>query len=217
MQQITFLFENNSYNHNEFIVTKANQFALTTMQEWPNKTWGVMPYKNTLILRGPKSSGKTYMAKKWALLSQAHFIKSAHELTENILNHYKAFVIEDIERKWYEEKLLHHFNAINEQGKYLLMTTSDLPVFKLPDLESRIKALNIIDIHEPDDEMMSLLIFKLFSNYSITIDKDIIHYLMKNLAREFPEIIKAVQKINDYSAEQKKKITIQLVKNALDT
>lgn len=217
MQQITFLFENNSYNHDEFIVTKANQLALTTMQEWPNQTWGVSPYKNTLILRGPKSSGKTYMAKKWAALSQAHFIKSAHELTENILDHYRAFVIEDIERKWHEEKLLHHFNAINEQGKYLLITTSNLPVFKLPDLESRIKALNIVDIHEPDDEMMSLLIFKLFSNYSITIDKDIIHYLMKNLAREFPEIIKAVQKINDYSAEQKKKITIQLVKHALDT
>ncbi len=217
MQQITFLFENNSYNHDEFIITKANQLALNTIQEWPNQTWGVSPYKSTLILRGPKSSGKTYMAKKWALLSQAHFIRSAHELTENILDHYRAFIIEDIERKWNEEKLLHHFNAINEQGKYLLITTNNLPIFKLPDLESRIKALNIVDIHEPDDEMMSLLIFKLFSNYSITIDKDIIHYLMKNLAREFPEIIKAVQKINDYSAEHKKKITTQLVKHALDT
>ena len=60
-----------------------------------------------------------------------------------------------------------------------------------------------------------MLIFKLFSNFSVVVNKEVISYLINILPREFPEIINAVQKINDYAIEHKRKITVPLVKLAL--
>ena len=215
MQQIAFsLNSSDAYDLNEYIISSSNKEAYDTLQNWP-KNWGIRPYEKTLILQGTKSSGKTFLSKKWAEKSGALFIKKTHELTENILEHYNAFIIEDFDSSWSEEKLLHHFNMIHENGKYLLITTTNLPETKLPDLDSRIKSCNKINIGMPDDELIKMLIFKLFSNYSIIISNEVIAYLLKNLPREFPEIIKSVEELNNFALEHKRKITIPLVKEVL--
>ncbi len=218
MHQITFSFDSSdSYDPSEFIESSSNSIVFKTLTTWPSMTWGVEPYAKTLILRGPKSSGKTYLAKKWSLNSNALFLKKAHQLTDAILSHHQAFVIDALDESWDEEKVLHHFNAIAENSKYLLITTTQVPKFMLPDLASRINATNILDIGFPDDNLVSMLIFKLFSNFSVVVDKEVISYLIKVLPREFPEIIIAVQKINDHAIEHKRKITVPLVKLALNT
>ena len=114
-------------------------------------------------------------------------------------------------------QVLHQFNSIHESNKYLLITTTQVPKLTLPDLASRINATNILDIDFPDDNLVSMLIFKLFSNFSVVVNKEVISYLINILPREFPEIIIAVQKINDYAIEHKRKITVPLVKLALNT
>ena len=218
MHQITFSFDSNDrYDPSEFIESSSNHLALKTLTSWPPETWGVEPYAKTLILRGPKSSGKTYLAKKWSLSSGALFLKKAHQLTEALLSHHKTFVIDGFDNSWNEEKVLHQFNSIHESNKYLLITTTQVPKLTLPDLASRINATNILDIDFPDDNLVSMLIFKLFSNFSVVVNKEVISYLINILPREFPEIIHAVQKINDYAIEHKRKITVPLVKLALYT
>jgi len=216
MQQIAFsLSSSDVYDLNEYIVSSSNKEAYNALHEWPAGLWGIRPYEKTMILQGTKSSGKTFLAKKWAEKSGALFIKKTHELTENILEHHEAFIIEDFDSSWNEEKLLHHFNIIHESGKYLLITTTNLPEIKLPDLSSRIKSCNKINIGMPDDELMKMLIFKLFSNYSIIIGNDVIGYLLKTLPREFPEIIKSVDALNSFALEHKRKITIPMAKEVL--
>ncbi len=218
MHQITFSFDSNDrYEPSEFIESSSNHLALKTLTTWPPQAWGVAPYAKTLILRGPKSSGKTYLAKKWSLHSGALFLKKAHQLTEALLSHHTTFVIDGFDSSWNEEKVLHQFNSIHESNKYLLITTTQIPKITLPDLASRINATNILDIDFPDDNLLSMLIFKLFSNFSVVVNKEVISYLINILPREFPEIIHAVQKINDYAIEHKRKITVPLVKLALNT
>ena len=218
MQQITFSFDSSDHHDpSEFIESSSNHLALKTLIACPPEAWGVAPYAKTLILRGPKSSGKSYLAKKWSLNSGALFLKKAHQLTESLLAHHTTFVIDGFDSSWNEEKVLHQFNSIHESNKYLLITTTQIPKLILPDLASRIKATNIVDIDFPDDTLISMLIFKLFSNFSVVVDKEVINYLVTILPREFPEIIIAVQKINDYAIEHKRKITVPLVKLALNT
>lgn len=216
MHQTAFSFKTeDSYNQNEFIVSSSNVVAHNLINSWPN-SWGVNPYQKALILKGPKSSGKTFLAKKWIVKSKAIILQKNHELTEETLINHPAFIIEDFDSSWHEERVFHYFNAINEGGKYLLITVAVIPDIKLPDLKSRINALNIVNIDMPDDQMIEILIFKLFSHYSIVINSEIINFLIKILPRDCAEIIKSVQMINDYALGHKHKITIPLIKKALN-
>lgn len=215
MQQTAFSFcNNNTYNQNEYITSSSNSLAYNTIINWP-QNWGVAPYLKTLILKGAQYSGKTFLAKKWASRSGALFIKQQHELTENLLFHHQAFVIDGFNDSWQKEKILHHFNTIHENDKFLLITTTKIPNIELPDLASRINASNVININMPDDELLQMLIFKLFSNFSVVISSEVVSYLIKVLPREFPQIVNSVEKINQYALQQKRKITIPLVKSVI--
>lgn len=215
MQQIAFpLGSSDAYDSSEYIKSSSNSLAYKTISSWPIN-WGVEPYSKTLIIQGPKSSGKTFLAKKWAVQSGALFIKKIHALTENMLTDHQAFIIDGFDSTWDEEKALHHFNTIHENGKYLLINSTRIPKIKLPDLASRIKSSNRIDIGMPDDELMQMLIFKLFSNYSIVISSEVINYLINILPREFSKIITSVKDINKFALQHKRKITVPLVKQAL--
>jgi chromosomal replication initiation ATPase DnaA len=216
MQQKAFSFtSSDAYDPGEFIESSSNLLAYKTINNWPN-IWGVAPYPKALIIQGPKASGKTFLAKKWAAKSNALFIKKMHEMSESIIDHHNAFIIEDFDSSWNEEKLFHTFNLIAENNKYLLITCGVFPKVMLPDLASRLKSVNHINIEHPDDEMMEMLIFKLFSNYAVVINIEVVRFLIKVLPREFPAIIDAVKNINDFAMENKRKITIPLVKSALN-
>ncbi|PCJ29568.1 MAG: hypothetical protein COA94_00770 [Rickettsiales bacterium] len=235
MNQTTFPFSSgNDYDPNEYIESSSNKAAYNALMHWPEFA-GVEPYARVLIIEGAKSSGKTFLARRWAAKSGALFIKKMHELTENIIANHSAFIIDDFDESWEEEKLLHHFNIIHEHSKYLLITTrklheaslretslrerslheASLPEIKLPDLSSRLNASNKISIELPDDELLKILIFKLFSNRSVVIGADVVEYLIKNLAREFQVIINSAEAINKFALENKRKITIPLVKQVL--
>lgn len=216
MQQIAFSFtSSDAYDSDEFIESSSNLLACRAINNWPD-SWGVEPYPKALIIQGPKASGKTFLAKKWAKNTDALFIKKMHEITENILSEHHAFIMEDFDSSWNEEKFLHIFNLLSENQKYLLVTSQALPEIKLPDLSSRIKSVNLINIQQPDDDMMQMLIFKLFSNYSVVISSEVVNFLIKVLPREFPAIVESVRIINDFALENKRKITIPIVKQSLE-
>ena len=216
MQQIAFSFTgSDAYDSDEFIESNSNSLACSAIDNWQDY-WGVEPYPRALIIQGPKVSGKTFLAKRWAKNADALFIKKMHEITENILSEHQSFVVEDFDSSWNEEKFLHIFNLLSENQKYLLVTCRMLPEIKLPDLSSRMKSVNLINILQPDDKMMQMLIFKLFSNYSVVISNEVVNFLIKVLPREFPAIVESVNTINDFALENKRKITIPIVKQALE-
>ena len=164
MQQIIFPFvTTDSYHQEEFIDSISNHEVYNKIKGW-EKSWGTPPYEFSLLIYGAKSSGKTYLTKIWQNLSGAFIIKHDNIVHEDSLNDYQAFIIENIEN-WSEEAILHYFNLINEKQKYLLMTTSNLDLnFKLQDLLSRINSILRLEIKSPDDELIRILLFKLFSN-----------------------------------------------------
>jgi chromosomal replication initiation ATPase DnaA len=216
MQQIAFAFNdyNNFYNLNEYITSSSNSLAYRTIINWPIN-WGVVPYTKTLILKGARSSGKTFLAKKWASKTKALFVTPQSRLTDRVLSYYQAFIIDGFDNSWSEEHFLHYFNWIHENNKFLLITITHTPHIHLPDLDSRIKASNIVNINTPDDELIKMLIFKLFSNYSVSINFTVINYLIKVLPRDCLQIEQSVKRINYYALQRKSKVTIPLIKQVL--
>ncbi len=67
-----------------------------------------------------------------------------------------------------------------------------------------------------DDELMRILIFKQFSNFSIVISEEVINYLVKILPREVPKILSIISEINQNSLISKRKITIPFIKQILE-
>jgi len=216
MEQIIFPLSNLDFYHpEEFINSISNQKVYDKIKGW-KKSWGTLPYQFSLLIYGPKSSGKTYITKIWQNLSGATVLKNNHIFNGSIINHYQTFIIEDIEN-WLEEDVLHYFNLINERQKYLLITTSNLDInFKLKDLSSRIKSIMRLELKEPDDELMKILLFKIFSNNSIQVSRMIMDFLLVNLPRQFNQIIDSIERINQFALKTKRKITIKLIKQVLD-
>lgn len=215
MQQTVLSFKQEaSDDFNNFIVSSSNSLAYKHINDWP-EDFGLLPYSKTLIIRGPKSSGKSFLAKLWANKTEALFIKKNHELTNSILAHHQAFVIDGFDKNWNEEDILHYFNIIHENGKYLLITLTTMPEIKLADLTSRMNSVNKVDILMLDDDLMKILIFKKFSDFSIMVSDEVINYLVKILPREFPKILSSIEMLNQISLEQKRKITVPLVKESL--
>lgn len=216
MEQITFSLTNKSSDHfDDFIESSSNKLAYKYINDWPNN-FGVLPYSKVLIIKGPKSSGKSFLANLWAKKTDALFLKKNYEVTSSILEYHQAFIIDGFDSSWREEDILHYFNILHENNKYLLITLTKMPDIKLADLSSRINSVNKIDISMIDDELMKILIFKQFSNFSIVINDDVINYLVKVLPREFPKILSVIKDINQNALQNKKRITIPFIKGVLE-
>ena len=85
----------------------------------------------------------------------------------------------------------------------------------LPDLKSRLVSTLSVRIKQPDDNLLSLLLVKLFSDKQILIDKKIIKFIVNRSERSFENLQKIVEKIDKKSLLKKKKININLVKEII--
>ena len=216
MQQLTIPFSaTTSYHLDEFIVSSSNHYAYTIIQQWPNN-WGVLPYPFCILLYGPKSSGKTHITKIWQQTANAFTLSRDDALSPLLLELYDAFIIEDIELNWLSQDILHYINFFNENKKYLLITTSNsLNNFTLHDLTSRINSILKLTIAQPDDQLMQILIFKYFSNYSINLSEQVLNFLLAHLPREFDQMIYLLTKVNSFALEHRRNITVPLIKEVI--
>jgi chromosomal replication initiation ATPase DnaA len=201
MQQSILNFKyNEEYKTEDFIVSQSNQVAFDILYNF-QKNCGMLPYPYTILINGPKGSGKTHLAHIWQAIS-----------IENI-------TVENIDAIVDEEDLLHIFNSCNENKKFLLLTSS-LPTnqirFKLPDLDSRIKSIMEVKIYEPDDYLVKMILFKHFSKRSIKIEDNVMNYLESRLPRNFNEINLQINLLDDASLRHKKDITIPFIKKTLN-
>lgn len=204
------------YKIDDFIVSLSNKEAFEAITNWPSGFWGVEPNKFTLLLSGPRSSGKTFLTKIWQRTSNAYLISPNEQLTSKILSENSAFIIDELSDVADEKELLHCFNLINEHNKYLLVTSSlPIPIFKLNDLASRFNALLKITINHPDDELVKILLFKNFSSLSIIVSPKILKFLASNLPRQFDKIFDITNKINQVALSSNRKITIPLIRKVI--
>ena len=206
----------NPYHPDDFILSNSNKDAYNLINLW-SLNWGHKPYPGSVLLYGPKSSGKTYLTKIWQELSGAYLLPNNQLVQGELVNQHKAFIIEDIEN-WPENNILSYFNLINESSKHLLMTTANFSnKFKLGDIQSRINSIFRLEVGAPDDELIKALIFKLFSINSLKISDQVLNFLLLNMPRQFNEIINLIEKINQFSLIYKRRVTVSLIKEVINS
>ena len=194
----------------EYFITTSNRPAYEAMFL---ERIGILPYINFLIIEGGRFSGKTslsdlYMSSKDCVL--------ACNLSDVLDKMGASYVIDDCD-KWQENDLFHAINFCYEQKASLLLFAALSWKPSLPDLSSRINSIKQVDIQDPDDEMLEIVIASEFSKRSIAVNKEIISYLKMRVPRNFARIKEVIKGIDEFCLESKKNITIKTLSNFLSS
>ena len=202
----------------DFLPSKPNEEAIAWIGSWPDWKGG-----HCLILYGPQGCGKTHLCHVWQKMTGAQVIKFSDLHSFDFTNSEEFLIIiedvlNDLDKNGNQEKLLHIYNWVKEEGGYLLLTSTKHPKkweTDLADLSSRMLAANAVKIKHPDDELLKAIIVKQFADRQVKISEKVVNYIMKNTERSFSAIRALVSKIDEISMAEKKKITTAIVKKAL--
>lgn len=198
------LFNNKhvDYNQKNYIVLNENKEIYNLISN--DISW------RSIILFGPKGSGKTHLAHIWQSINNAIFIQVNNFISD--IRYSDAFILEDIENIKNEEILLHCYNYIKENNKRLLMTSSISPKelnLKLKDLKSRLLSTINIKILPPSEELLKVMLIKRFSDKQFKIDLKVINYILARIERSFCSVANMIEKIDNESVRGK--ITIPFI------
>ena len=213
--QLFIKFENiKDYKKENFFVSTSNLEAFEILNNWPK--W----IKKFINLYGEKYSGKSHLAKIFESKSTCLNI-SEKNFTEEILIKFKtkqSLIIEDYQNNISENLLYSLINIVEQENKYLLIT-SEKPInefnYKLNDLVSRLNNFLYIKLGAPDDELIYALIVKNFSDRQITIDKKLIDYIIKRIDRSYESIFIFISKVDQLSLQKGKPINLEVIKKVL--
>ena len=218
MKDLNQLILNFDYDQNfkdqDFYVSQSNEFAFKLLNSWPK--WD----KNFVNLIGEKFSGKTHLIN--IFLDKFKGIKiEANEIDNEFLKNIKVFeniIIENFNDKIDENILFTLLNIIDQDNKYLILTSTKPIVehtFRLVDLNSRSKNFLLSNIDNPGDDLMFALILKNLSDRQISIDKKLIDFIIKRIDRSYSKIFDFIYKIDEISLKRKKPIDFKIIKEAL--
>jgi chromosomal replication initiation ATPase DnaA len=85
----------------------------------------------------------------------------------------------------------------------------------LPDLKSRILASPAVALASPDDQLMAVVLTKLFSDRQIFVPQDVMQFILTRIERSFAALRSVVDDIDRAALAQKRPVTIPLVKEVL--
>tara|TARA_B100000787_G_scaffold169703_1_gene161856 strand:+ start:2258 stop:2932 length:675 start_codon:yes stop_codon:yes gene_type:complete len=210
---LKFDYEQN-FKDQDFYVSQSNKYSFKLLNSWPK--WE----KNFINLIGEKFSGKTHLIN--IFLKKFKGIKiSASQIKNQLLQEIKVYeniIIEDLDEAVDENLLFTLLNIIEQDNKYLIVTTKKPIVdisFKLDDLNSRSKNFLLSSIEKPEDDLMFALILKNLSDRQISIDKKLIDFIIKRIDRSYGKIFDFIYKIDEISLKRKKPIDFKIIKEVL--
>jgi len=204
-----------NFKDQDFYVSKSNKYSFKLLNSWPN--WE----KNFVNLIGEKYSGKTHLVNIFLEKFKGMKIE-ASEIKNQYLKKIKIYenvIIENFDEKINENLFFTLLNIIEQDNKYLIITSKKPIVdflFKLDDLNSRSKNFLLSVIEKPEDDLMFALILKNLSDRQISIDKKLIDFIIKRIDRSYGKIFDFIYKIDKISLKRKKPIDFKTIKEVLE-
>lgn len=198
----------------DLLVSERLAAAVSIVDEWP--AWP----SPVVVLAGPVGSGKSHLAHIWREKARA---REVHPLTGmNAAADAAAgpVLFEDADRRGFnEEELFHVINSVRENGHSLLMTSRLWPAswgVVLPDLASRLKAATVVEIGEPDEELLAQVIVKLFADRQLFVDDRLVAYIVNRMERSLGAAQTIVERLDRLALERATRITRPLAAKVLD-
>ena len=214
-QQILNFHYDQNFKDQDFYVTKSNENSFLLLNKWPK--WE----KNFVNIIGEKFSGKTHLIN--IFLHKFKGIRISFNQIDNQflkkIKIYENIIIEDLTENVDENLLFTLLNIIDQDNKYLIITTKKPIVdfkFKLEDLNSRSKNFLLSSIEKPEDDLVHALILKNLSDRQISIEKRLVDFIVNRIDRSYGKISDFIYKIDEISLKRKKPIDFKIIKEALE-
>ncbi|MBE6459312.1 MAG: hypothetical protein E7010_05870 [Alphaproteobacteria bacterium] len=212
-----------SLDKEDFFVAPCNIEAVEMIDRWPN--W---PHF-AICIYGSEGCGKSHLANVFASNVSAHDnypyripcvqakdikLDSPHKLFAQ----HRCLIVENLCRKINYEAMFHLYNLYRNEGGFILFTSQIAPArmnISLPDLQSRLNIMPSLEIKDPDDELLSCLLVKLFSDRQIFITPEQINFIVSNMQRSFAYARKLVKETDRISLSLKRAVSIPIIKEAM--
>lgn len=209
---------------NSFYVDPQNEQLLKDIKDLSNG--------DNLYIYGVKNSGKTYLLqslcneysknKKSALfLPLKEVVRYGVDIIESIEN-MDLVCIDGLEiirnKKEWEIGLFNLINNSLQTNCRLIFTSSSEDIkaaFSLPDLDSRMKKFNSYEIFPISDNHLLEALKNIANLSSINLGDREAQYLITYTKRNMSDLVKILESLDQLSMENKRRITIPLIKELL--
>ncbi len=205
-----------SFAPEDFLVTDSNRQAFAWVERWPEWPGPV------LGIHGPPGAGKTHLAEVWCRRAGARRF-TASDLAkgpDQWLDSAAGCVAVDdadcvVGSAESEQLLLHLYNQIAERRGFLVFTSCEPPMrwgLGLADLASRLNAAPAALLTPPDDDLLAVVLAKLFADKQLRVPGDVIGYLTQRMERSFVAARQIVAEIDALSLDHRRSITLSFVR-----
>ena len=199
------------FSRDDLVVSKANAEAVRLIERWPD--WPTP----AVVLVGPPGAGKSHLAAIWREAAGAIDLIGTRSMP--VFKDNRSTLVDDADQGDIDQiALFHLLNAAAAGGVNVLLTARRPPAawdVRLPDLLSRLRAATLVEIKEPDDDLLTGVITKLFADRQVEIEPSVIGYLARRMERSLSSAIRLVDRLDRMALEQQTRISRALAAQAL--
>ena len=152
----------------------------------------------TAVLTGPPKSGRSLIGRLFARTSGGRVVDGPDSLDE--------------------AALFHAWNAAQASGIPLLIIADTAPghwAISLPDLASRLRAVPVLCLGDPDDALAQQLIEALFAQRGMLVAPDVAAFIVRRLHRSHAAILDAVNVLDAATLAGGRAVTKRLARDTL--
>lgn len=162
------------------------------------ETW-IAPH---LVLLGEPGSGKTHVGHMFAAETGGVFLDAADTFSLDVgALEDRPYVVDDAEAAS-QPVLFHLCNHALATSRPLLLLTRTQPrawSIDVPDLASRLYAMRVVAVPEPDEALLRDILQRLFARRAISPSPDAVDYLMLRIERSVGAVQKTVTELEYYA------------------
>ena len=198
----------------DFIIGDSNRLAAAMIDRWPD--WPGQFRAVNLV--GPLASGKSHLAAIWREQSGARPLAALADWhPRNEAGHY---VLESPSpgTDWPDEALFHILNrTIEDKSSLLILSPEPVAglVWRLPDLVSRLRALNLVRLERPDDALLCRLLEKYFADRQLVVSREVVDYMVGRMERSFLAVQTIAAAMDRRSLAERRNLTLPLAREIM--
>ena len=197
----------------DFILGDCNRVAASWIDRWPD--WPGQ-YR-VLNLVGAQASGKSHLAAIWS--EQADAV-TLHEVEDDTMPPAANLVLDNPVpgTQWNEEGLFYLLNRTATSQSSLLIT-SEVPVaqmeWRLADLASRMRAVNMARLAPPDDALLHQLLEKYFADRQLAVAEPVLDYMVSRMERSFVALQTIASAMDRRALAERRSLTLPLAREIM--